>query len=192
MATEPIIPRVAFCNRLGGMYDDDGATCTLQERSDGQKQSCIKAAAEALFSDELGACYDFQRLENSVYRQRYRLTDTCVSQLEQFEAAVMDQDAGMCASVGTWKGAAGVFIPSQFPVVSIPLKQEPQECSVHRSKHRCDVGLCTWSETPTYVGCIDSNINDCIATCTTMGGRFDGSECIVPKCRPTQMGDAPC
>lgn len=192
MATEPILPRVAFCNRLGGMYDDDGATCTLQERSDGQKPSCLRAAAEALFSDELGSCYDFQRLDNSVYRQRYRLTDTCLSQLERFEAAAMDDEAGMCARVGSWRGASGVFIPSQFPVVTIPQKQEARECGVHRSRHRCEAGLCTWSETPTYVSCLDKSVNDCIATCTTMGGTLEGGECVVPSCRPTQMADVPC
>lgn len=192
MANANTAPRVAFCQRLGGVYDENGATCTLQKRSDGMQPSCMKAAADKFFSDELGACYDFQRLDNSVYRQRYRLTSTCLSQLDRFEEDVMHPETGVCASVDEWRGAPGVFVPSPFPRISIPKTQKVQECSVHRSRSRCETGLCTWSETPTYIQCLDKSPNDCIATCTTMGGEMDGVECVVPKCRPTQMSDAPC
>lgn len=186
-----MIPREQFCASLGGIYDDNGATCTLQKRSDGQRPSCLKAAARQLFRDELGTCYDFQRLDNSVYRERYRLTDACFAQLDGFNERVVAEN-GLCASVGDWRGAKGVFIPSQFPVVSVPQQPVARECSVHRTQSRCEWGLCAWSDTDTYVQCLDQNPNDCIATCNAMGGDMVDGECVVPRCRPTQMDAAPC
>jgi hypothetical protein len=186
-----MIPREQLCASMGGVYDDNGATCTLQRRSDGQRPSCLKAAAEVMFADDLGPCYDFQRLENSVYRERYRMTDTCFSQMDSFSALVADE-GGMCASVQNWRGAKGSFVPSQFPIVSVPQAPRVRECSVHRTQSRCEWGLCGWSDAPTYVQCLDKSPNDCIAMCDTLGGDMVDGECVVPRCRPTQMGDTPC
>ena len=181
------LPRTKFCSTIGGLYDDNGATCTIQQRSDGEKPSCYKAAAAKFFYDDLGPCFDFQRLENSVYRQRYRLTDACMSQLNGFLSNVTDKDSGLCSEISNWRGASGSFIPSQFPVVSIPQKQDARDCRVHLSKSRCEAGLCSWSNTSTYVQCMDKSKNDCIAMCYKMGGDMINGECAIPKCRPTQM-----
>ena len=185
------VSRSQFCSTIGGVYDDEGATCTLQERSDGIQPSCYKAAAGVLFYDDLGSCYDFQRLDNSVYRQRYRLTDTCVSQLNQFQLNVANSD-GMCAGAQSWRGASGVFIPAQYPLVTVPLVPDARDCNVHRSTSRCESGLCTWSDTPTYVQCVDGGADECIAMCSTMGGNVVDGECVIPNCRPSQMSEVPC
>mgnify|MGYP004215913817 CR=1 FL=1 len=191
MSVLPDMSRDEFCLSIGGIYDDNGATCTLQLRSDGQRPSCYKAASDTMFYDDLGSCYDFQRLDNSVYRERYRLTDKCYAQLSQFNEIVAGP-RGMCSSVTSWRGAKGVFIPSQFPVVSIPQVPDARECNIHRTQSRCEYGLCAWSDTPTYVQCLDKSPNDCIAICSTMGGDMVNGECVIPRCRPSQMESIPC
>lgn len=186
-----MLPREQFCASVGGIYDDNGATCTFQRRSDGRRPSCLKAAADAMFYDDLGSCYDFQRLDGSVYRERYRLTDRCYAQLDGFYERVAGE-SGMCASVDSWRGARGNFVPSQFPVVSVPQIPKASECAVHRTRSRCEWGLCTWSDTPTYVECLGDSPNDCIAMCDKMGGTMEDGDCAIPRCRPTQTEDTPC
>lgn len=180
-----------FCTSIGGIYDDNGDTCTVQRRSNGQQPSCLRAASKALFADELGPCYDFQRLENSVYRERYRLSDKCNSQLQDFKSFALGKK-GMCSSVDAWRGAKGVFIPSQFPVVSISQTSTTRECNGHRTQSRCESSLCAWSDAPTFVKCIDKSSEECIQVCSAMGGELVNDECVVPRCRPTQMADTAC
>lgn len=182
-----MLSREMFCGSIGGVYNDNGSTCTVQRRSDGQRPSCLKAASNVMFYDDLGACYDFQRLDNSVYRERYRLTDKCYSELASFQTMVADEPGGLCSSVANWRGAKGVFIPSQFPVVSVSNTPRTRECSGHRTQSRCEAGLCSWSDAPTYVQCLDKSPEQCIAMCDTMGGDMTDGECAVPRCRPTQM-----
>ena len=182
-----------FCDRARGAYDAAEGTCTLTRRSDGMQPSCYHAAAKHTFRDELGACYDFQRLPDGQYRQRYRLRGECWAQLPRFQQTVTDEKDGICANTATWPGAKGVALPERHRPVTPAPKLDPRSCRNHSSRSRCENAVCAWSETPTYVQCQSSDsVRECERSCHAMGGSMVEGECVVPKCRPMQASELPC
>lgn len=182
-----------FCEQVQGAYDGAEETCTLTRRSDGVQPSCYRAAAMHVFRDELGSCYDFQRLADGQYRQRYRLNEACWSQLPRFQQTVTDDRHGMCAATATWPGAKGVALPERHRPVTMAASSDPRSCRQQTTRSRCENAVCAWSDTPTYVRCQASDsVRACERSCHAMGGAMVEGECVVPKCRPMQASELPC
>lgn len=179
-----------FCSEVSGHYDSTSSSCTLEHRSDGVQPSCFRAAAQKLFSDEHGPCYEFMRTENGHYRQRYRLSETCWRMLPQFQQTVTAADVGICANIASWSNNPGTYIPQAIGTISSSKPLDPRNCRVHRSQSRCESDLCDWSASQTYVPCAPGQ--DCQNACYAMGGDMHNGECVVPKCRPKVASEKPC
>tara|TARA_B100000683_G_scaffold153993_1_gene148840 strand:- start:381 stop:989 length:609 start_codon:yes stop_codon:yes gene_type:complete len=184
------VDKPQFCREIGGAYNPKEETCTLEKRSDGVQPSCFREAAKHVFADDNGACYDFMRLDEGKYRQRYRLTDKCFNKLPTFQKMVTSERSGMCEDTAAWVNAAGSFLPKEEGTVGPGDDKDPRHCRAHRSASRCEADMCEWSSSNTYVKCEAGQ--DCQTTCRTMGGDMVDGECVIPKCRPKVASELPC
>lgn len=193
-SSKPVITTVlgkqAFCEDLSGRFDPAQETCTFERLSDGLQPSCFHATAQKVFADDMGACYDFQRLDNGTYRQRYRLNDACWAKLPAFQQLATDPQRGVCRDPNAWMGAAGQFLPVSHGQVTPKPNDDPRDCRTHTSQSKCEASLCGWSEMSTHVRCAPGT--DCSRACFAMGGVVKANECVVPKCRPKAAMDTPC
>lgn len=184
------ITRREFCDELGGAWNPASTSCVFERQSDGVQPSCFRAAAQHVFADEHGPCYEFMRLENGRYRQQYRLTDQCWLQLPQFQSVVTNERNGICHDTSSWPDAPGTFI-APLSRRALPSKNlDPRHCRRHVHKSKCEADICSWSVNNDYIKCQPGE--DCNRMCNALGGDVLNDECVVPNCRPKVAAELPC
>ena len=169
----------ALCAEKKGTFSSIDQTCLVDRRGDTLQPSCLHSCGAVAMADEYGSCYDFERLGDGTFRERYRLSDACLANFDRFEKNCVST---ICKDTKKWSEANGIFLGSNTAVEQVRT-QDHRECRQHRTEGKCTTAACAWSPTETAVECANSG-GGCAKACDAIGGEMHGAECVVPRCRP--------